>query len=83
MNNITCVRCKKNPAVVFVSSPDGDASKTLGYCIKCACELNLGPVKQMMDAMGVTPMILTLSVNNLIRFWDILKMKTLKRAVFL
>lgn len=55
MNNITCVRCKKNPAVVFVSSPDGDASKTLGYCIKCACELNLGPVKQMMDAMGVTP----------------------------
>lgn len=55
MNNITCVRCKKNPSVVFVSSPDGDASKTLGYCIKCACELNLGPVKQMMDAMGVTP----------------------------
>ncbi|MDO5015341.1 MAG: ATP-dependent Clp protease ATP-binding subunit [Clostridia bacterium] len=52
---MTCVRCKKNPAVVFVSSPDGDPSKTLGYCIKCACDLNLGPVKQMMDAMGVEP----------------------------
>ena len=52
-----CTRCKKNPAVVFVSKIDGIDSKEepVGYCIKCAMELNIGPVKQMMDNMGISP----------------------------
>lgn len=57
MKQIMCTRCKKNPAVVFVSKIDGIDSKEepVGYCIKCAMELNIGPVKQMMDNMGISP----------------------------
>ncbi len=48
-----CCRCKQRPAVVFVSqSMNGQDS--VGYCIKCAKELNIGPVKSMMDRMGIT-----------------------------
>lgn len=57
MKQIMCTRCKKNPAVVFVSKIDGIDSKEepVGYCIKCAMELNIGPVKQMMVNMGISP----------------------------
>lgn len=57
MKQIMCTRCKKNPAVVFVSKIDGIDGKDepVGYCIKCAMELNIGPVKQMLDNMGISP----------------------------
>ena len=59
MKQMLCVRCKKNPAVVFVSKIDGpdgqQQGEPEGYCIKCATELNIGPVKQMMDKMGINP----------------------------
>ncbi len=59
MKQILCVKCKQNPAVVFVSKmdgPDGAAQgEPEGYCLKCACELNIGPVKKMMDQMGISP----------------------------
>lgn len=49
-----CSRCKKNPAVVFISKVDGDKTTNEGLCIKCAMELNIGPIKQMMENMGIT-----------------------------
>lgn len=49
-----CSRCKKNPAVFFISKVDGDKSSNEGLCIKCAMELNIGPVKQIMENMGIT-----------------------------
>ena len=57
MKKILCNKCKQNPAVVFVSKVDGtnDQNEPIGYCLKCACELNIGPVKQMMDKMGINP----------------------------
>lgn len=57
MKQMLCVRCKQNPAVVFVSKIDGAENKgePEGYCIKCAMELNIGPVKKMMESMGVEP----------------------------
>ena len=59
MKQMLCVRCKQNPAVVFVSKIDGpngqEQGEPEGYCLKCACELNIGPVKQMMDKMGINP----------------------------
>ena len=54
MKQILCSRCKKNPAVVFVSKAENDKSEPVGYCLKCAMELNIGPVKQMMNNMGIT-----------------------------
>lgn len=55
MKQVLCTRCKQNPAVVFVSRVDDEKSEPIGYCIKCAAEMNIGPVKQMLDKMGVTP----------------------------
>ncbi|MGN1315681.1 MAG: AAA family ATPase [Acutalibacteraceae bacterium] len=49
-----CSKCKKRPAVIFVSRVDGDKTTQEGFCIKCATELNIGPIKQMMQNMGIT-----------------------------
>ena len=46
--NMLCSRCHKNPAVFFISKIDGDKTTNEGLCIKCAMELNIGPVKQIM-----------------------------------
>ncbi len=54
-NNMLCSRCHKNPAVFFISKVEGDKTTNEGLCIKCAMELNIGPVKQIMDQMGITP----------------------------
>ena len=53
-NRLICSRCKKRPAVIFVSRIDGDKTTQEGFCLKCAMELNIGPVKQMMQNMGIT-----------------------------
>lgn len=51
--NMLCSRCHKNPAVFFISKVDGDKTTNEGLCIKCALELNIGPVKQIMEQMGI------------------------------
>ena len=48
-----CTRCKKRPAVVFVS-PSTDMSATQGYCLVCAKELGIKPVNDIMEKMGIT-----------------------------
>ena len=54
MKQMMCSRCKKRPAVVFITKVEGEKSTPEGLCIKCASELNIGPVKQMMESMGIT-----------------------------
>ncbi len=54
MKTMICSRCKKNPAVVFVQKMENNRPVQEGLCIKCAMELNIPPVKQMLDQMGVT-----------------------------
>lgn len=54
MKKMMCSKCKKNPAVIFISRIEGDKTIPEGLCLKCAMEMNIGPVKQMMDSMGVT-----------------------------
>ncbi|MBP3560554.1 MAG: ATP-dependent Clp protease ATP-binding subunit [Clostridia bacterium] len=49
-----CSKCKKRPAVIFVSRVDGENTTQEGFCLKCATELNIGPIKQMMQNMGIT-----------------------------
>ncbi len=49
-----CSRCKKNPAVIFISKIEGDKTTQEGLCIKCAMELNIGPIKDILSKMGVT-----------------------------
>lgn len=52
--SLICSRCKKRPAVVFISKINGDETTQEGLCLKCAMELNIGPIKQMMEKMGIT-----------------------------
>lgn len=52
--NMLCSRCHKNPAVFFISKVEGDKTTNEGLCIKCAMELNIGPVKQIMEQMGIS-----------------------------
>jgi len=60
-----CIRCKKSPAVLFVNKTDTATNKqtTEGYCLKCAKELNLGPVDDILNKMGITPEQLD-EINN-------------------
>lgn len=54
MNQQMCSRCGERPAVVFIQKMEGDEVKPEGLCIQCAKELNIGPVKQMIDKLGIT-----------------------------
>lgn len=50
-----CSRCKKRPAVIFISRPDSaNKDKPEGLCLTCAKELNIGPVRNLMEQMGIT-----------------------------
>ena len=49
-----CSRCKKRPAVVFMSTMEGDKKgKNEGLCLICAKELGIGPIDQMIKQMGL------------------------------
>lgn len=54
MKHQMCVRCGKRPAVVFVQKMEGDEVTPEGYCIQCAKELNIGPIRQMIDKLGLS-----------------------------
>jgi len=54
MKQPICSRCKKRPAMIFISRVDGEKSTPEGLCLKCAMEMNIGPIKQMMESMGIT-----------------------------
>ena len=67
-----CTRCKKRPAVVFVS-PSTDMNATQGYCLVCAKELGIKPVNDIMEKMGITEEQLeamTESMNDLMSMSD-------------
>lgn len=49
-----CSRCHKNPAVVFVTKVEGEKTSMEGLCLPCAKELNLAPVNQMMEQLGIS-----------------------------
>lgn len=49
-----CSRCNKRPAVVFVTRVEGEKSYPEGFCLKCAKELNIGPINQMLEQMNIS-----------------------------
>ncbi len=53
-NKMLCSKCKRRPAVIFVSKVEGEKTTQEGFCLKCASEMNIGPIKQMMQNMGIT-----------------------------
>ena len=51
---MTCSKCGKRPAVVFVSQTNAPDSQTLGYCLTCAKELGIKPVEDLIQKMGLS-----------------------------
>ena len=47
-----CSRCKKNIAVIYISSNDN--SPTQALCLKCGKELKLKPIEEMCERMGLS-----------------------------
>jgi len=54
MQPTLCSRCHKNVAVIFITKIEGNQTKNEGLCLKCAKELKIKPVTDMMDKMGIT-----------------------------
>ncbi len=54
MQPTLCSRCKKNVAVVFISKMDGEKTINEGLCLKCAKDLGLPQVDDMMKRMGIS-----------------------------
>ena len=56
MKPTLCSRCKKNVAVVFITRLDnsGQNGHNEGLCLKCARELNIRPVTDMIEKMGLS-----------------------------
>ncbi|MBE6963568.1 MAG: ATP-dependent Clp protease ATP-binding subunit [Ruminococcaceae bacterium] len=54
MQPTLCSRCKKNVAVVFISRMDGENTINEGLCLKCAKDLGLPQVNEMMKRMGIS-----------------------------
>ena len=56
MQPTLCSRCKKNVAVVFISRMnEKNEMVNEGLCLKCAAQLGLPQVEDMMKRMGITP----------------------------
>ncbi len=54
MKQQLCSRCNERPAVVFIQKMEDGKMVPEGLCIKCARELNVGSINQMIDQLGVT-----------------------------
>ncbi len=49
-----CSRCGRNPAVVFITKIEGSQTKSEGLCLKCARELHIKPVDDILTKMGIS-----------------------------
>ncbi len=49
-----CSRCGKNMAVIFITKMENGESKNEGLCFKCARELHIKPVDDMLQKLGIS-----------------------------
>ena len=54
MQPTLCSRCKKNVAVVYISRMENGQTVNEGLCLKCARDLGLPQVDDMMKRMGIS-----------------------------
>ncbi len=49
-----CTRCKKRPAVVFITSMQGNRKKNEGLCLSCAKQMNIPQISDYMKQLGIS-----------------------------
>ena len=55
MQTTMCSRCGKNVAVIFITKIEGNGqTKNEGLCLKCARELHIKPVDDIMNRFGIS-----------------------------
>ena len=54
MQSTLCSHCKKNLAVIFITKIENGETINEGLCLKCAKQLGIKPIDDMMKRMGVT-----------------------------
>ncbi|MBR2134414.1 MAG: ATP-dependent Clp protease ATP-binding subunit [Eubacterium sp.] len=70
MKQQMCSRCGERPAVIYVQKMEGDEVKPEGLCIKCARELNIGSINQMIDKMGISDEELEMASEQMSAFME-------------
>ena len=53
MQPTLCARCHKNMAVVFINRIENGQSHQEGLCLKCARELHIKPIDDIISKMGI------------------------------
>ena len=53
MQPTLCARCHKNMAVVFINRIENGQSQQEGLCLKCARELHIKPIDDIISKMGI------------------------------
>ena len=54
MQTTMCSRCGKNVAVVFITKYENGQTVNEGLCLKCARELHIKPVDDVISKMGIS-----------------------------
>ena len=70
MQPTLCSRCHKNLAVVFISKIDNGKTVNEGLCLKCAKELGLPQVDDMMKRMGISDEDLDTLSNEMLQAFN-------------
>ena len=54
MQPTMCSRCGKNVAIIFITKIENGQTKNEGLCLKCARELHIKPVDDVINKMGIS-----------------------------
>ena len=65
-----CSRCHKRVAVVFITKIENNETKNEGICLKCAKELGIKPVNDMLEKMGISESDIDSLTNDMDNFMD-------------
>ena len=67
MKPTLCSKCKKNLAVVFITRMEGNDTFNEGLCLKCAKQMGLPQVDELMKRMGMTDEDLDMISNEMMQ----------------
>ncbi len=70
MKQQMCSRCGERPAVLFIQKMENDKVVPEGLCIKCAKELNVGSINQMIDQLGISDEELEMASEQMSQFME-------------
>ncbi|MDR1217929.1 MAG: ATP-dependent Clp protease ATP-binding subunit [Oscillospiraceae bacterium] len=65
-----CSRCRRNAAVIFITKIENGRTSNEGICLKCARDLKIKPVEDMISRMGLTDEEIDTAAEEMMGFGD-------------